>query len=180
MRQASKNPWGLKRILQFQSLIRPPSITMIISLNRTFGRHRINSSTAKLHWRWGYENKLSSEMKWLFKQQKTNQVELKVFRKWRLCFMIYGVRGRGLLEASKNIQRYLKKPGDEMLENSRKNVGEIMSKTQWWNVKKSALWKNLKNGSRDNYFNFDWEKWECHHHARNFVLNKNQPANHAH
>ena len=44
--------------------------------------------------------------------------------------MMYGVGGRGPLEAAKKIQRYLKKPGEEMLENSRKTVGEIMSKIQ--------------------------------------------------
>ena len=44
--------------------------------------------------------------------------------------MMYGVGGRGPLEAGKKIQRYLKKPAEELLETSRKTVGEIMSKTQ--------------------------------------------------
>ena len=44
--------------------------------------------------------------------------------------MMDEVVGPGPLEEGKKIQRKLKKPEDEMLENSRKNVGEIISKTQ--------------------------------------------------
>ena len=37
----------------------------------------------------------------------------------------------------------------------------------------------LKNGSQNNHFNFNREIREYHHHARNFVLSKNQTTDSA-
>ena len=76
----------------------------------------------------------------------------------------------------KCLWKYCHKLSEEML---RKSLWKCFQKSGEEMLRNPVERDFLKNGSQNDHFTFKREMCEYHHHARNFVLSKNQTTNSA-